>query len=101
MILLFKYYFQFEKMIISSSQSDFLRLLRSSQQSKTPNCNYYSIKMCSSLTIKAAMFCTKLKQLVVSLHRRTKNKHTGVETVGPARVGCCGQLLSVKQLVYI
>lgn len=53
------------------------------------------------LTVKAAVFCTKLKQFAVSLHRRTENKHTGVEAVRPAGVGSSWQLLSVKQLIYI
>lgn len=61
-----------------------------------------SIEMCPSwLTVKAAVFCTKLKQFAVSLHRRTENKHTRVEAVRPAGVGSSWQLLSVKQLIYI
>lgn len=39
-----------------------------------------------ALTVKAAVFYTILKQFAVRLHGRTENKHTRVETVGPARV---------------
>lgn len=59
------------------------------------------IKSPSCLTVKAAVFCTVLKELPICIHRRTEDKHTGVEAVRPARVWSSWQFFPVKQLIYI
>ena len=57
--------------------------------------------MCTPLTVKAAVLYGEVEQCLVRLCGRCVHKHAGVEAVRPASVRGSGELLTVKQLVYV
>lgn len=55
----------------------------------------------SDRTVKAAVLAAELEQLLVGFIGRSEDKHPRVEAVWPTGIWCCGQLLSLKELIYI